>query len=346
MSSSNHPAGTTVNKVASASTPLICGGHSRPVPHLSYSAITDDGYFLVSACLDGKPMLRNGQSGDWIGTFLGHKGAVWAAAITDNALLAATGSADYTAKIWDTLSGECKQGFEHKRIVRTVDFSKDGSTLVTGGQEKLIRVFDLQKAVELKSLPGHTEPIRVVQWLTDSLLVSGGADNVLRVWDLKQGKEVTNVPTKGAIASIEISRDGKTISMTAGKGIFFLDAASFAEKKSYVLNMELNCVALHPSGNRFVFGGAADFYDHVCDYETGKELEVHKGHHGPVHCLKYSPDGEIFASGSEDGTVRLIQTDPKPYGLWQNTDDTTTTNNNNAATNSNTNATNSSTTQP
>jgi len=308
---------TVVRKI-----PLICSGHSRPVPDFTYSPVipSEEGFFIVSACLDGKPMLRRGETGDWIGTFIGHKGAVWSADINAQATQAVTGSADYTAKVWDALSGKEIHSFNHSKIVKSTHFSRDSTKILTGGQDKILRIFDLAKPeAEPLQLEGHSQPIKIALWCKDNnTIISGGQDSVLRVWDVRTLKEVQSHPVKGAITSIEISLDGRHLSTTSGKDVIFWDASKYEPVKTYTLPLELNSASLAPDSNTFVVGGSSDFWARVYDFNTGKELEVHKGHHGPVHCVHFSPDGATFASGSEDGTIRLWQSgEVKAYGLWQ-----------------------------
>ena len=44
--------------------------------------------------------------------------------------------------------------------------------------------------------------------------------------------------------------------------------------------------------------GGADMWVRLLEFDSGKELECHKGHHGPVHCLRFSPFGDTYTSGS------------------------------------------------
>lgn len=295
--------------------PLVCHGHTRPIVDIQFSPVTPDGYFLTSASKDGLPMLRNGATGDWIGTFQGHKGAVWACVLNDPAFVAATASADFTARVWNAVTGDEVQQFPHKHIVRTAAFERGvtAARLLTGGAEKLLRIFDLNRPeLPPQELPMAHDKIRCAAWAHDNsvLLVSYLDKPNIDIWDVRTGTGVVKtLESKGIVTSIEVTDGGRWVVTADGTSVTFRDGASLNVIKEHVVSdYEVETATFCPERERFVVGGT-DMWVHLHDFNTGEELESGRGHHGPVHCVRFAPGGGTYASGSEDGTIRIWNTD-------------------------------------
>ncbi|KAI0232193.1 Serine-threonine kinase receptor-associated protein [Lamellibrachia satsuma] len=274
---------------------------------------------MISACKDGKPMLRQGDTGDWIGTFEGHKGAVWGATLNREATHAATGAADFTAKLWDAVSGDELKTFPHKHIVKVVRFSHNGNHLLTGSNEKLLRVFDLNTPdSEPQTFAGHTGNMRCAVWLPDDRqFISASDDKTVRMWDVNNKAEVKKLEFPSSPSSMELSKDGNTLLITHGHWVTFWDIRTLEKVKEFEIPTQVNSASFNSEHGMFVCGGE-DFKMYKFNYNSGEEVESFKGHFGPVHVVRISPDGELYASGSEDGTLRLWQmTVGKTYGLWK-----------------------------
>uniref|UniRef100_A0A5B7ATL9 Serine-threonine kinase receptor-associated protein n=1 Tax=Davidia involucrata TaxID=16924 RepID=A0A5B7ATL9_DAVIN len=255
--------------------PLVCHGHSRPVVDLFYSPVTPDGFFLISASKDSSPMLRNGETGDWIGTFEGHKGAVWSCCLDTNALRAASGSADFTAKIWDALTGDELHSFEHKHIVRACAFSEDTHLLLTGGVEKILRIYDLNRPdAPPREVDKSSGSVRTVAWLhSDQTILSSCTDTGgVRLWDVRTGDIVRTLETKSPVTSAEVSQDGRYITTADGFTVKFWDANHFGLVKSYNMPCTVESASLEPKyGFKFIAGGE-DMWIHLFDFHTGEEI--------------------------------------------------------------------------
>lgn len=289
--------------------PIICSGHSRPISDLTYSNVVNNEYFLISASLDKNPMLRKGPTGDWIGTFAGHKGAVWSARLNSNNTLAVTASGDFTVKLWNAVNGTEIREFVHRHIAKSAVFSCDNRRIYSGGQEKKVRVFDIESdSVEpVLILEGHSKSVCNVAPVPGQpdLLMSSGDDNDVRIWDLRAGTVVNTLPTNSAVCGIEISKTKNILTVSTGNEVKFWDLSSFTLLKSHTLDRDVKCASLHPNGSSFVCGSNSELWARLYDFETGKKISCLKGHHGPVRCIAFSPMGNAFASGSEDGTIRV-----------------------------------------
>jgi len=306
---------------------------------------------MISACKDNNPMLRDGITGDWIGTFFGHKGAVYQARLSPDAALAATASADFTAKIWDTRTGETLCTLQHNHIVRAVAFPHSASNLLaTGGMEKKLRIFELSDitptlngatngATESPVIPAdrgyeigadvHKGAIKAIVWTRDpNVLVTAADDKVIRWWDLRSGQVVQEQTVQGDIGSCEFNNftGGATdigsglpvLTIAAGKTVYFYGGANARTLlKSIVLPYEVASVALHAQQRKFVTGGNKDTWAKVYNYDTEQEIDVHKGHHGPIWSISFSPDGKLYATGSEDGTIKMWKNCQGSFGLWR-----------------------------
>lgn len=218
--------------------------------------------------------------------------------------------------------------------MRSVAIDAEGSRIFTGGHEKKLRLFDLNRAdadatnfITGGGSTAHEGNIKSVVWQRSHgqrSVVSAGEDKVVRWWDLRSGQVSHEMSFSDPIVSMERSfiapLGGETLTIASGKRLLFLDLETHSIHKEFsdLPQPPPSSASLHPGkANTFITGSTSDGWVRIYDYATGQEKELHKGHHGPAHILSYSPDGELAASGSEDGTIRLWQTTPgKKYGLW------------------------------
>lgn len=194
-----------------------------------------------------------------------------AVAVSSNGLLvaAAEGEAGTSgaALVWELGKPDPKRLAGHTDSIYAIDFSPDGTRLLTGSYDKLLILWNVATGEQIATLKHHTGPVYSAQFSPDGKsLVSCGADQTVKLWNAETGERILTLSE-------------------ATKGV--------------------NAAVFHPQGNELAAGGV-DRTIRVYEW-NGTTARFKRGafaHDAAILALAYSPDGSTLFSSSEDRRVK------------------------------------------
>ena len=217
-------------------------GHRGNVTDVEFSK---DGTRLLTAAGEagvfGEAIVWNVADGAAVLKIVGHRDSLYAATLSPDDKLIATGSYDQQIKLWDAASGELVRTIVgHNGAVFDLAFSPNGRLLASASADRSVKLWEVSTGERLDTFGQPLKELYTVAFTPDGKhVVAGGVDNRIRVWQISDSaKEGTNplVQTRfaheGAIIKLAFSPDGKWLASAAeDRTLKLWDAAQYLEKR-------------------------------------------------------------------------------------------------------------------
>ncbi|KAK9466384.1 WD40-repeat-containing domain protein [Lipomyces arxii] len=262
---------------------------SRTSPHISRASPASLGNNLADLDFDRVPNEFKKQANDWFVIYndraprildvdlvhtLDHHSVVCCVRFSADGKYVATGC-NRSAQIYDVQTGQRICLLQDESVeregdlyIRSVCFSPDGRYLVTGAEDKLIRVWDIKSKSIHCVFSGHEQDIYSLDFSRNGRhIASGSGDRSVRIWDMDTRQCVLTLAIEDGVTTVAFSPDG-----------------------------------------RFVAAGSLDKSVRVWDAATGflvERLEAPDGHKDSVYSVAFAPNGKDLVSGSLDKTIKL-----------------------------------------
>jgi WD40 repeat protein len=317
-------------------------------------ACSTDGKYALSGSYDKTVKLWDLETGQLLRSFKGHEGNVNSVAFTNDGLYAVSASNDKTIKLWDINSGQNIRSFKgHKSEVNSVICTPDSRYLITASEEgKIIiwnisngkktlilnesadclavsedsnyllsgtgndlKYWDLKTGELLKSLKGHSSPVKSVAFSPDGLLgVSGSMDKSIKIWNLSSGKLFESIDgSSNYLSSMTFSQDGESAFLWVEKndlGDYLSSDVIIGKNSLQSWNITTGKTNKPITGNSGIVM-YSDFSSNgkysvslstndikVIDLESGQIVRNFKNDLNGIHSISISPGGDLLAVGS------------------------------------------------
>jgi len=273
---------------------------------ISFSA---DGQSLVSAGgepgLVGEVRIWDLHSGQLEREFLGHRDSLYAARLSPDGRLLATGGYDQRIKIWDRPSGQELRTLDgHNGPVFDLAFHPRGDILASASGDRTVKLWDLSSGARLDTLNQSLQELYCVAFAPDGRsLAAGGVDNRIRVWTISDSAKEGSNPLRVSqfahelpVIRIAYSQDGRTLASSGeDRMVKVWDAETMEIRATLPPQPDWPVgLALAPSGGSAFVGrldGTAEQYQFSAEPRAASEHPTPTAEVPP--CVDYGPQPPI-----------------------------------------------------
>ncbi|MDE0638210.1 MAG: hypothetical protein OXI43_20410 [Candidatus Poribacteria bacterium] len=293
---------------------LITGKDGEPYVSAAYSP---DGKLITTGGTDGTVQLWNTHTGKTIKTFKWNEEYIGYIKYSPDGRTIAIRGAENTIELWNARTGKHLKSLSgHEKpntlyeghpdvTIASYAFSPDSKTIVSGGGDKTVRLWNARTGGNIRTLTGHTETVIAVAYSPDGgTIVSASRDKTGRMWDANTGENIkTLTGHNDIIVSVAYSPDGNTIISAGWDGMLHRwDAQTGEPLKTYEIYTgvlyfarghagAIKHIAFSPDGQTIATTGAGTMQ--WWDAHTGENRKTFTGF--GTHSIKYSPDGKTLA---------------------------------------------------
>lgn len=255
-----------------------------------------------------------------VGLELPHPAAVKGVAFVGDSLLSVAD--DKKGRGWKFASDAPARNLQHPNLVNAVAFDKTGTLLATGGQDGILRIWDVSKKdnpapkainAHVPAQPLPPRAIYAVVWTPDAKqVITGSDDKSIKIWDaaggtlvreIKPGSDAPPTPEAVKAAAPSVVSAAATVSLAAPPPPGHTD--------------QVYSLAISPDG-KLLASGSFDRTVKVWNVATGELVRAlvtpglkpaNSAHPGGVQCVRFTPDGTKLVSVStaprNKGTVAV-----------------------------------------